>query len=133
MSRPHLKNGRYSAVTCSMASGSTPTVCYYWLNAYLENKDLRLAASPKLWGPVNLADVRFVPKAEIRGIYSISSSASDINDAGIVNPSAFADVRLMMNSNLVGCSTGKSDGFVPCSIFCTYGALRRKRSGMLAP
>ena len=40
--------------------------------------------------------------------YSINSSASDINGAGIVSPSAFAVVRLMMNSNFVGCSTGRS-------------------------
>jgi len=64
--------------------------------------------------------------------YSISSSASDINDAGIVSPSAFAVVRLMMNSNFVGCSTGKSDGFEPCNILCTYVAPRRKKSRTLA-
>ena len=46
--RPHFKNGRYSAVTCSMASGSMPAVYYYWLNAYLEDKDVHLAALPKL-------------------------------------------------------------------------------------
>ena len=37
------------------------------------------------------------------------------------------------NSNLVGCSTGKSDGFVPCSILCAYVALSRKRLGTLGP
>jgi hypothetical protein len=30
-----------------------------------------------------------------------------------VRPSALAVVRLMTRSNLVGCSTGKSAGFVP--------------------
>jgi hypothetical protein len=65
-------------------------------------------------------DVRFVPIAEIGGVYSISSSASDINDAGIVSPSAFAVVRLMMNSNFVGCSTGRSPGFAPRRILSTY-------------
>jgi hypothetical protein len=34
--------------------------------------------------------------------HSISSSASDRNDGGIVRPSAFAVVRLMTNSNLIG-------------------------------
>jgi len=42
--RPHFRNGRYLAVTCAMALGATPTVCYCWLNAYLENKDVPLAA-----------------------------------------------------------------------------------------
>jgi hypothetical protein len=37
--------------------------------------------------------------------YSISSSASDRNDAGIVSPSAFAVVRLITSSNLPACLT----------------------------
>src|SRR5262249_22963124 len=51
-------------------------------------------------------DVRFVPKADSCSAakipYSISSSASDINEAGIVSPSVLAVVRLITNSNLVG-------------------------------
>jgi hypothetical protein len=46
--RPHFKNGHYSAVACSTASGATPTACYYWLNAYLENEAVRLVAVLKL-------------------------------------------------------------------------------------
>ena len=34
-------------------------------------------------------------------------------------PSDFAVTRLMMRSNLVGCSTGMSDGFVPRRILST--------------
>jgi hypothetical protein len=45
--------------------------------------------------------------------YSISSSASASSVDGTVRPSAFAVVRLMMRSNLVGCSTGRSAGFAP--------------------
>jgi hypothetical protein len=76
-------------------------------------------------------DVRSAPEAEIGGAYSISSSASDINDAGIVSPSAFAVVRLMMNSNFVGCSTGISPGFVPRRTLSTTSAARRKKSEKL--
>src|SRR5262249_23296264 len=65
--------------------------------------------------------------------YSISWSASDINDAGIVSPSAFAVVKLMMNSNLVGCSTGISPGFAPRKILSTMPAARRYRSGKFGP
>ena len=38
---------------------------------------------------------------------------------GIWKPSAFAVVRLMTKSNLVGCSTGKSAGFAPRRILST--------------
>jgi hypothetical protein len=65
--------------------------------------------------------------------YSISWSARDINDAGIVSPSAFAVVKLMMNSNLVGCSTGISPGFAPRKILSTMPAARRYRSGKFGP
>ena len=46
----------------------------------------------------------------------MTSSARSRNDSGIVNPMAFAAVRLMTNSNLVGCITGRSDGFSPFRI-----------------
>src|SRR6516164_1438646 len=65
-------------------------------------------------------DVRFVPKADSSTAakipYSISSSASDRNDAGTVNPSALAVVRLMTNSNLFSRSIGRSLGFAPLRI-----------------
>src|SRR5262249_22910832 len=45
--------------------------------------------------------------------HSITSSARKRNDSGIASLSALAVVRLTMRSNLVGCSTGMSAGFVP--------------------
>ena len=48
--------------------------------------------------------------------HSINSSASDRNDAGTVNPSALAMVRLMTNSNLVSRSIGRSAGLAPLRI-----------------
>ena len=53
-------------------------------------------------------DVRFVPKADVSSRskaadYSITSSAIAISPGGKVRPSAFAVLRLMTNSNLVGC------------------------------
>src|SRR5262249_38016788 len=47
---------------------------------------------------------------------SINSSASDRNDAGIVNPSVFAVFRLMTSSNLVDSTTGRSAGTAPLRI-----------------
>jgi hypothetical protein len=65
--------------------------------------------------------------------YSTTSSAVASSVCGNVRPNVLAVFRFKTRSNFVGCSTGKSDGFEPCSILCTYVALRRKRSGMLAP
>ena len=49
--------------------------------------------------------------------YSITSSASASNLSGIARPSIFAVLRLITNSNLVDCSTGRSAGFTPLRIF----------------
>src|SRR5262249_45107656 len=65
--------------------------------------------------------------------HSINSSASDKNDEEIVSPSALAVVRLMKNSNFVGCSTGILPGFMPRRILSTISAARRNRSGKLGP
>jgi hypothetical protein len=51
--------------------------------------------------------------------YSITSSARAISAGGTVRPSAFAVLRLMTNSNLVGNSTGRSPGLAPFKILCT--------------
>src|SRR6516164_7489163 len=53
------------------------------------------------------SDVRFVPKADILRCgkerrYSITSSARASSDCGTVSPSAFAVLRLMTSSYLVG-------------------------------
>src|SRR5262245_11508353 len=50
-----------------------------------------------------------------------------------MSSSAFAVVRLMTRSNLVGCSTRMSPGFAPRSILSTYSAARRNRSGTFGP
>src|SRR5713226_2705600 len=58
----------------------------------------------------------------------ITSSARSSSDGGIVRPSAFAVLRLITSSNLVGCSMGRSAGLAPLKILSTYSATRRKRS-----
>src|SRR5204863_9850222 len=45
--------------------------------------------------------------------YSITSSAVASSDDGTVRPNAFAVLRLTINSNFVGCSTGMSAGDTP--------------------
>jgi GAF domain-containing protein len=65
--------------------------------------------------------------------HSITSSARNRNDSGIVKPIALAVVRLMTSSNLDGCSTGISPGFVPRKTLSTNSAVRRNRSGKFGP
>src|SRR6516225_3633290 len=69
-------------------------------------------------------DVRFVPKADIPRCgkerrHSITSSAVASSAGGTVTPSVFAHLRLSASTNLVGCSTGRSAGFVPFRILST--------------
>jgi hypothetical protein len=61
----------------------------------------------------------------------MSSSARTRTDLGIVSPSVFAVLRLMTRSNLVGCSTGRSDGLAPFKILSTYHADRLTSSTRL--
>ena len=51
--------------------------------------------------------------------YSITSSALASSDGGTVRPSALAVFMLITNSNLVGCSTGRSKGRAPLRILST--------------
>src|SRR5438132_6333333 len=54
----------------------------------------------------------------------ITSSARSSSDCGTARPSAFAVLRLITSSNLVGCSIGKSAGFAPLRILSTKAAVR---------
>jgi hypothetical protein len=49
---------------------------------------------------------------ECAAVHSITSSARAMTVGGISRPSALAVLRLMTRSNLVGCTTGRSAGFV---------------------
>ncbi len=49
--------------------------------------------------------------------HSITSSARDRIDGGMARPRALAVLRLMTNSNVVGCRAGRSAGLAPLRIF----------------
>ena len=51
--------------------------------------------------------------------YLITASARSRIDWGIVIPRAFIVLKLTTNSNLAGCSTGRSPGFAPLRILST--------------
>src|SRR5215471_16084270 len=57
--------------------------------------------------------------------YSITSSARASSVGGTVRPRARAVLRLIDSSIRVGCSIGRSLGFVPSSIFLMKYAARR--------
>ena len=65
--------------------------------------------------------------------YLITLSARASTFGEIVRPICLAAFRLMMNSNFVGCSTGRSAGFLPFKILSTYVAARRAKSFWLTP
>src|SRR6202030_4580260 len=48
--------------------------------------------------------------------HSTTRSAMASSPGGKVNPSVFAVFKLMTNSNVAGCWTGRSEGFAPFSI-----------------
>ncbi len=70
--------------------------------------------------------------AALRG-YLITRSALTSTLGGIVRPICLAAFRLITNSNLVGCSTGRSAGFAPFRILSTYVAARWYKSVKLTP
>src|SRR6266516_1128192 len=65
--------------------------------------------------------------------HSITSSASASRAGGTSRPSVLAVLRLITNSNFVGCTTGRSAGFAPFKILSTEEAVRRYRSGKFVP
>src|SRR5262249_45157427 len=72
-------------------------------------------------------------REECAPLHSITSSARASSVGGTSSPSAVAVVRLMMRSNLVGCSTGISAGFAPRRILSTRSPACRHRSGKFGP
>src|SRR5262249_36177768 len=62
---------------------------------------------------------------ELTTSHSITSSARARKVGDILSPSTLAVVRLTTRSNLVGCSTGMSPGFVPRRILSKKSPARR--------
>src|SRR5271170_3927521 len=66
-------------------------------------------------------DLSWRYRDELPPLHWITPSAVANSVSGMVSPSAFAVLRLITNSILVACSTGRSAGFSPL-----YGALEVK-------
>ena len=83
---------------------------------------------------VVLPDARSTtPLSSSAPAYWITSSARRSRGGGMVIPSALAVLRLMISSNFVGCSTGKSAGLTPFRILSTYVAARWNISDKFTP
>jgi hypothetical protein len=65
--------------------------------------------------------------------HSMTSSASAISVGAMLMPSAFAVLRLMTSSNLLGCRIGKLFGFSPARIRPAYRPTVRYSSVKVAP
>src|SRR5207245_10262225 len=110
---------------------------------------LRLAAALPVvgvgWDGIALAVKAVMPAAgvgarraaeqrdELASLHSITSSTRASRLSGTVRPSAFAGLRLITSSYLVGACTGRSAGFSPLRIRSTYPAARRYWSILSAP
>ena len=65
--------------------------------------------------------------------YLITLSALARTLGGMVTPICLAAFRLIISSNFVGCSTGRSAGFAPFKILSTITAERLWGSSLSAP
>jgi len=118
--------------------------------AFLEPRQFRRMAGRSAWEyPADLRNVRWLllrarrerprdrraaeKRDELAPLHSITSLASASSVGGIVRPSALAVLRLITSSKRVGCSIGKSPGFVPFRILSMNQAARRYCSRRLAP
>jgi hypothetical protein len=113
--RPSTTNGR--SVCCVTVAGvskierKSPAPSSGWQRPASESRISRLGrpTSRLLQQNRPIATICIAAKTS----YSITSSASNCIEIGTSMPSAFAVLRLITNSNLVGWSTGKLAGFSP--------------------
>ena len=96
--------GRQPAVTRQRIMRRTPPSA-----ARGEQRDPMVRCSVKF-------DARLILAAVMITAYCMTSSARCRSDGGIVSPRAFAVLRLITSSTLVGCSTGRSAGLAPFRI-----------------
>src|SRR5262245_54250739 len=75
----------------------------------------------------------FHRRMPIASFHLITLSALASTFGGMVSPICFADMEFITRLNFVGCSTGRSAGFVPFRILSTKMAARRHESSRLAP
>src|SRR5262249_10262084 len=100
-------------------------VCPLWVKS--RHLQLQCSTPCLLWAKSGL--IQLSKKA----CYSITSSAATSSPWGTVMLSALAVLMLITRSNLLGCSTGMSAGFVLRRTLSTKSAARRNSSSVLGP
>jgi hypothetical protein len=123
-----------------------------WVQAQVDDRPANVRFGSKADVTLLNFDVRFTPKSghsptrsgcllwaisrlmrcSEKG-YSMTSSAISRKSREIVRRSAFAVLRLITSSNLVGCSTGRSEGFAPLRILATIAPSCSHIAGRLGP
>src|SRR5262245_41041708 len=109
-----------------------------WLSLYREGVEpsgslQKVSVHPSSFSGLILAQGKFHFEPPSHSHHSITSSARASSVGGTSMPSAFAVLRLMMRSNVVGCTTGRSPGFSPWTMRPTYVPDWRHAPKTLAP
>src|SRR5437868_8070591 len=84
-----------------------------------ENSHRLAALDAEHWSPPRQSRSSRSRRGAVIPNHSITSSARTSNAVGNVSPSVLAVLRLMINSTLVTCCTGRSAGFSPLRILPT--------------
>ena len=93
--------------------------CTHKIEIKMSSNGSMSAFPPKADIPQHRLDVRYVAKAEIALVHSITSSARLSTVCGIARPSVLAAFRFTTSSYFVGACTGRSAGFSPLRIRST--------------
>ena len=107
---------RFGSISRTLCAAETMSALPPKADICSATKDVRFTPKADMCGAQR--HVRFVPIADI-DVYSITSSARASTDGGIVRPCAFAVLRLITSSYLVGACTGISAGVSPFRIRST--------------
>ena len=141
-SPPRLQDDHMRAhrgmITCSCITAKLIGRCLLWVISVISRAWTDVRCYPQSDRDSDTPNGRQVPKAaKVQRskipTYSITSSARASSAAGIVSSSAFAVLRLMTSSYLVGSCTGKSFGLSPRRMRSAYCADCLKRSAKLEP
>src|SRR5215472_16764593 len=108
--------------------GASETACDFWKNfnpsselaTVIERLDLPRTLPLAIL--VGIGSIGWIAEVRRTSRYSMTSSARARIDGGIASPNPRAAFKLTIRSNLVGCSTGRSAGFVPLGILSTKRA-----------
>jgi hypothetical protein len=101
-------------------------------NSPVQPKEILITSAIRLLQQ-NLPQPDSCTAANSVSVHSTTSLARATSMGGISRPSALAVLRLMISSNFVGCSIGRSAGFAPLITLTTNVAARLVRSEILAP